>query len=73
MMEQPRGLFFTCDSGVAGCQSQHQCHFWRMSLMFEAYCTGAVNYICVIHEAMKGCKNIKVSLKDCFENVNIIR
>ena len=27
----------------------------------------AVNQICVIHEAMIGCKN----LKDCFENVNI--
>ena len=26
-------------SGVARCQSQHQCHFWRMSLIFEAYCT----------------------------------
>ena len=31
----------------------------------------AVNQICVIHEAMNGCKNLKDSLKDCFENVNI--
>ena len=37
-MEQTRGLFCMCDSGVAHCQSQHQCHFWRMSTMFEAYC-----------------------------------
>ena len=39
-MEQRRGLFCMCDSGVAGCQSQHQCHFWRMNLMFESYCMG---------------------------------
>ena len=39
-MEQTRSLFCMYDSGVARCKSQHQCHFWRMSLMFEAYCTG---------------------------------
>ena len=33
-------LFATCDSGVARCQSQHQCHFCLIYLMFEAYCTG---------------------------------
>ena len=33
---------------------------------------GAVNQICVNHEAMNGCKKkYKDSLKDCFENVNI--
>ena len=37
-MEQIRGLFCTWDSGVARCQSQHQCHFWRINSMFEAYC-----------------------------------
>ena len=32
----------------------------------------AVNQICVIHEVMNGCKNLKKdSLKDCFEIVNI--
>ena len=31
----------------------------------------AVNQIYVIHHAMNGCKNLKNSLKDCFENVNI--
>ena len=31
----------------------------------------AVNQICVVHEAMNGCKTYKASLKDCFENVNI--
>ena len=25
--------FASCKSGVAGCQSQHQCHLWRMNLM----------------------------------------
>ena len=28
--------------------------------------------MCVVHEAMDGCKKSKDSLKDCFENVNII-
>ena len=52
-----------CDSAVAGCQSQHQYHFWRMSSMFEAYCTvslAAVNQTPVIHKAMNGCKNLKI-------------
>ena len=39
-MEQTRGLFGTCDSGVARCQSQHHCHFWGMNFMFETYYTG---------------------------------
>ena len=41
--EQTRGMFCMCDSGVASmahCQSQHQYHLWRISLMFKAYCTG---------------------------------
>ena len=38
-VEQTKGLFCTCNSGVAHCQSHHQYHFWRMSSMFEAYCT----------------------------------
>ena len=32
----------------------------------------AVNQICVIHEAMSGCKKSEDSLKDSFENVNIV-
>ena len=39
-MEQTRGLFGMCDSGVARFQSQHLCHFWQMNSMLEAYCTG---------------------------------
>ena len=37
-MEQTRGLFCTCDSGVARCQSQHKCLFWQKNSMFESYC-----------------------------------
>ena len=40
-------------------------HFWRMTSMIEAYCTGkcACQLLiksCVIHEAMNGCKNLKI-------------
>ena len=59
-LEQTRGLFCMCDFGVARCQSQRLYHFWRLGSMFEAYCTGAVNQIRVIHEAMNGCKNLKI-------------
>ena len=31
-----------------------------------------VNHICVIHEAMNGCKKSKGSFKDCFAKINII-
>ena len=46
-------------SGVARCQSQHQCHFWGMSLMHRQVSLEAVNQIYVIHEAMNGCKNLR--------------
>ena len=45
--------------GVACCQSQHQCHFCRMSSLFQMS-LAAANHICVIHEAKNGCKNLKV-------------
>ena len=66
-----------CDSGVACCQSKHQCHFWRMNSMFRSVLKrqvslAAVNQIHVIHEAMKGCSNLKIHFRLCFENVNII-
>ena len=62
---QTTGLHCTRDSGVARCQSQHQYHFWRMSSMFEAYGTGKCAWqlsikCCVIHEAMNGCKILKI-------------
>ena len=59
-MEQTKGLFSKCDSGVTRCQSQLQCHFWRINLMFEAYCLAAVNQLHLIHEAMNDCKNLKI-------------
>ena len=36
-------------------------------VLYGQVCLAAVNQICVIHGAMKGCK----ILKACFENVNI--
>ena len=64
-MEQTRSLFFTCNSGVARCQSQHQCHIWRMNSMFEANCTGKRAWqmsikFCVVHEVMNGGKILKI-------------
>ena len=41
------------------------------SLLHREVSLAAVNQICVIHEAMNGCKKSKDALKDCFENVNI--
>ena len=62
-MEQTRGLFCTCNSGVAYCQSQHQCHFWQMDSMFRSVLHGHVsfavpNQIYVVHEPMNGCIKI---------------
>ena len=64
-MEQTKGLFGTCDSGVTRCQSQHQCHLWRnefdvRSVLHRQVSLAAVNQICVIHEVMNGCKNLKM-------------
>ena len=47
-----------------------------MNTMFEANYTGKLAWqlsikLCVVHEAMNGCKKSKDSLKACFENVNI--
>ena len=59
-MEQTGGLFCTCDSGVARCQSQHQFHmendFDVRSVLHGQVSLAAVNQISVIHEAMNGCK-----------------
>ena len=63
-MEQTRGLFCTCNSYVACCQSQHQCHFLAnefdvLSVLHGQVSMTAVNQICVIYEAMNGYKNLK--------------
>ena len=60
-MEQTRGLFCTCDSGVARCQSQHKYNVSLLASEFDVRCVmhgqvslAAVNQICVFHEAMNG-------------------
>ena len=64
-MEQTRDLLCASESGVACCQSQHQCHFWRMNLIFEVHYTGKLALqlsiiFYVIHEVMNDCKNQKI-------------
>ena len=66
-MEQTRSLFCMCDSGVARYQSQHQCFFLEnefdvRSVLHRQMSLVALNQIqiCVIHEAMNGCKNLKI-------------
>ena len=66
-MELTRSLFSMCDSGVARCQSQHQCHFWRVNLMFEVYCQSNLYHSSGYERLQKS----KDALKACFENVNI--
>ena len=52
-MEQTRGLFCTCDSVVARCQSQHQCHmvneFGVRRVLHGQVSLTADNQIRVIH------------------------
>ena len=45
-MEQTRSLFCTCNSSVARCQSQHQCHIWRMNSMFEVSLADVNQILC---------------------------
>ena len=64
-MEQTWSLFCMSNSGVARRQSQHQCHIWRMNWIFEVNCTGKWAWqlsikFCVVHEAMNGCKILKI-------------
>ena len=62
-MERKRGLFCMCNSGVARCQSQHRClanEFDVPSVLHGQVSLAAVNQISVIHEAMNGCKNLKI-------------
>ena len=75
-MEQTRGLFCTCDSGVALSiatpVSLLANEFDVRSVLHGQVGLAAVNIIRVIHETMNSCKNLD-SLKDCFENMNIIK
>ena len=57
-MKQTRDSLCKRKSGVARCQAQQQCHFWRINLMFEIEVVlVAVNHIYVFHEVENGCKN----------------
>ena len=59
-MKQARGLFCMCDSGVARCQSHLANEFDVRSILHRQVSLAAVNQICVIHEAMNSCKNLKI-------------
>ena len=43
------------------------------SILHGKVSLAALNEICVFHEAMNCCKNLKDSLKACFGNVNIYK
>ena len=45
--------------------------FDARSILHGQVSLAAFNQICVIHDAVNGCKKSKDSLKDCFKNVNI--
>ena len=62
-MEQTRGLLCTCDSGVARCQSLLANEFDVRSVLHGLVSLTAVNQICVIHEAMNGCENLKYLIR----------
>ena len=63
-MEQTRGSFWVSDSCVARCQSQHQCHFWRMNSISKCIARASELSSCksnyANHEAMNGCKSLKI-------------
>ena len=63
--EQRRSLFCTCDWGVVRCQSQHQCDILAHEFDVKVNCTGKGAWqlsikLCVVHEAMNGCKILKI-------------
>ena len=60
-MEQTRSLFCMCNSGVARCQSQHQMNEAdvRSELHGQVSLQLSIKF-CVVHEAMNGCKKLKV-------------
>ena len=64
-MEQTRGLFCRCDSGVARWSittpvSLLANEFDVRSVLQGQVSLAVVNQMCVIHEAMKVCKNLKI-------------
>ena len=64
-MEQTRGCFCTCNSGVARFQSQAGVTLLAnesdvRSVLHRQVRLAAVNRICVTHETMNGCENLKI-------------
>ena len=57
-MGQTIGLFCMCDSGVAVSLLANA--FDVRSILHGQVSLAAINQICVIHEAMDGCKNLKI-------------
>ena len=72
-MEQTRGRLYTCESGVARCQSQHQCHFFAnefdvRNVLHEQVSLAAIIQTYVIHEAMNGLQNLNIYVEFRFLN-----
>ena len=64
-MEKTRGLFCTCDLGFCSLSimtpvSLLTNDFDVRSVLHRQVSLAAVNQICVIHEAMNSCKNLKI-------------
>ena len=71
-MEQTRSLFCMCDSlSITTPVSLLVNKFNVRRVLHGQVSLAAVNQICVFHEAMNSCKNLKYSFKACFGNVNI--
>ena len=62
-MGQTRGLFYTCDSGVARCLSLLVNESDVRSILHRQVSLAAVNRIYVIHKAVNGCKKPKKYLR----------
>ena len=64
MEEQTRGLFCTCNSVWLAVNHNNSVtsgeQFHVLSMLHRQVILAAVNQICVIHEAMKDCKNLKI-------------
>ena len=66
-IEQTKDLFCTCDSGVARPVSIQANEFDVQSVLHGQMSLVAVNQIYVFHEAMNGCKNLKIYKLDTFQ------
>ena len=65
LVEQTRGLFYMCDSGCGSLSITTPVillanEFDVLSVLHGQVTLAAVNQICVIHEAVNGCKILKI-------------